>query len=402
MIRVELKLSNLLLFAGLAVLIWAGYLVRDVIVLLGIALMLMATLHPLVALAERRGLSHSWAVTLVMLSLVIVPSAMLAALAPFAISEIQGLAKNVPSIQHRLNDLLQHVGAATAVDQAIAKANLRGRIGDIALVSVREAVTVLTQALTVFVIAGYLLADNRRIQYVLHELLPRRAERHIEPLLLGMERVVGGYIRGQLLTSVLFGGYAVILCLALGVPDPLLMGIVAALGDVIPLFGVPVAAAITVVVAFTHSVWQPIGVVIGYVIYSQLESHILMPRIYARTVNLAPLLVIVATILGAALDGVLGILIGIPIVGALKVVFDYVIAEQRQGRESAIQEMAAEPADRIAQQEEDAEGVDADMAEAVETHEGIPPPSYSPFEPVPEPGAPPRVRRRRKLRMRRV
>lgn len=409
MVRIELKLSNLILFFCLLAVIWVGYLARDVVILMGIALIVMATLHPLVNLAERRGLSHSWAVAVVMLGLLLVPVAVIAALSPLVIAEVQSFAKSFPTLQNHINDLLRNMGVADKVNQAIDKAHLQDRVGEIAVASAQQSVTIITEVFTVIVVAGYLLSDSRRIQFFLHEVMPRRAEQHIEPMLTGMERVVGGYIRGQMLTSVLFGAFATALCLALRVPDPLVLGIIAAVGDVIPLFGVPAAMLITALVAFTHSAWQPLGILAGYIIYGQLENHFLVPRIYARTVNLSPLIVIVATIVGGALDGIIGILIGIPIAGALKVVFDYIVAERLRGREGAAEAMATEATDEVGRQQETPQAATmAEMEEAAATGEGVPPPSYSPFEQMPdaelepEPAQPRRVSGARYITLSRV
>lgn len=382
MIRIELNFRNLLLLFALLVVAWMTYLVRDTVVLLGLAFMLMATLHPLVLLVERRGLSHSWSVAIVMLALVLVPVAILAALSPLIISEVQSFAKSFPTLQHNLNELLRNWGLADKVNQAIDKVNLQDRIAGIAVVSAQETVTIGAKVFSVIVIAGYLLSDGRRLQLMLHEFVPRRSERHIEPLLEGMERVVGGYIRGQILTSLMFGVFATVLCVALHVPNPLLLGIVAAIGDVIPLFGVPLAMIITMVVAFTASVWQPIGVVIGYVVYGQLESHFLVPRIYSRTVNMSPLLVIVATIFGGALDGFIGIFIAIPVVGALKVILDYIVAERLRGREAASEAMRETPTDQVGEEETRLEHAVTPDGEVY--RKDVPAPTYSPFETVPD------------------
>ncbi|MGI8552794.1 MAG: AI-2E family transporter [Dehalococcoidia bacterium] len=386
MIRIELTFRNLLLFFALLLLFWVTYLARSTVVLLGMAVMLMATLHPLVKLAERRGLPHSWAVTVTMLSLVLVPLLVLALLSPLVISEVQGFARSFPTLQAHLDTLLQHLGIAGRVNEAISKTNPQDRIAGLAVVSAQQTVSVVVAIFEVIVIGGYLLSDSRRLQLVLHDFVPQRAERHIEPLLEGMERVVGGYIRGQLLTSAMFGVFAFVLCLVLGVPNPLLLGIVAAIGDVIPLFGVPAAMLVTILVAFTHSVWQPAAVLVGYIIYGQLESHLIVPRIYSRTVNLSPLMVIIATIMGGALDGVIGILIGIPIVGVLKVLFDYVIAERRRGQASATATMLSESTDEIGEQHTEHEyGQQPEAPGEEPPEEGIPAPTLSPFEPVPEP-----------------
>ncbi len=393
MIRVELTFRNLLLA-------WLIYILRDTVVLLGIALMLMATLHPLVQMAERRGLSHSWAVAAVMLGLVLVPVLIVAALTPLFIREVQNLANSFPGIQTRLQDLLHNWGVADRVNQAIDRANLQDRVASLAVVSVQQTITIMVETFTVIVIAGYLLSDSRRLQLLLHEFVPRTSERHIEPLLEGMERVVGGYIRGQLLTSALFGVFAFVLSMALRVPDPLLMGIVAAVGDIIPIFGVPLAMVITMFVALTHSIWQPIGVLVGYVIYGQLEGHLLVPKIYARTVNMSPLLVIVATIVGGSLDGFIGVLIGIPVVGALKVILDYIVAERVRGREASSETMMSEPTDPVGARNTverwgapSVQGpAETDEAKAAAPAEGVPQPTYSPFEPMPAPEPQPEER----------
>ncbi|HEY8819979.1 MAG TPA: AI-2E family transporter, partial [Dehalococcoidia bacterium] len=117
LVRIELNFRNLLLLFALLVVAWVTYLVRDTIVLLGLALMLMATLHPLVQMAERRGLSHSWAVALVMLALVLVPVAMIAAMTPIIISEVQSFAKSFPTLQQHINELLHNWGVADRVNQ---------------------------------------------------------------------------------------------------------------------------------------------------------------------------------------------------------------------------------------------------------------------------------------------
>ena len=298
-----------------------------------------------------------------MVGAVLLPIAVVAALSPLVISEVSSFAASMPTLQHHIDEILHNWGIADQVNQAIDRLNLQAHVADFAVVGVQETVTVVVETFTIVVIGAYLLADSQRLQVMLHEFTPRDAERHIEPLLEGMERVVGGYIRGQILTSAMFGVYAGLLCLVLGVPNPLLLGIIAAIGDIIPLFGVPAAMVITVVVAFTSSVWQPVAVVIGYVIYGQLESHILVPRIYARTVNMSPLMVIIATIAGGALDGFTGIFVAIPVVGALKVLLDYIVAERLKGREAAVQAMHAESTDPVGREQEarteEAGGVEA-------------------------------------------
>jgi putative heme transporter len=385
LIRVELNFRNLLLLFGLLLVGWLTWQARSVLVILCFSLMIMAVLHPLVHLAERHGISHSWAVALAMLSLVLVPVLIFAALSPLLISEVQGIAGSVPQLQHRVDDLLRNAGLASRVNDAVQKANLQDRLDSLAVVSAQQTVAILTDVFTIIVISGYMLADDSRIRLWLHALAPHDSERHIDPLLAGMERVVGGYIRGQVMTSALFGVFAFIVLVACGVHYPLLLAIVAFVGDIIPIFGVPVAMVITGVVALLQSTWQPAAVLVTYSIYQQVEGHVLIPRVYSRTVNMPPLLVIVATIAGGTLDGMVGILIGIPIAGAIKVVFDYIVAERTRGHEAALEELMSAPTDALGR-----EG----LKRASHEHEipiepeigpdGEIEPTYSPFEHLPD------------------
>jgi predicted PurR-regulated permease PerM len=383
MVRIEFGWRQLALLVALLVAAVLVYLLRNVVIMLGIALMLTAALHPLVALAERRQLSHTWAVALVMLGLVLLPLLVIAALSPLIIGEVQGLASSVPALQTQADAVVRHFGLAGRLNETITNANPEQRIGRLAVVSAQQTVSLLVQVVTVIVMTGYLLADGPRLKRVLHEFVPRLSERHIEPLLHGMERVVGGYIRGQVLTSGLFGGYAFALCLVLRVPSPLLLGLVAAIGDVIPLFGVPAAMLVAVLVAFTQSVWQALAVLVGYALYSQLENQFIAPRIYARTVNLSPLMVILATIAGGALDGIVGILVGIPVVGVLKVAFDYIVEERRHGQQGAMAQMGQEATDPVGESYTKEAGAPHLERTGDQSEGDVPAPSVSPFEPLP-------------------
>jgi predicted PurR-regulated permease PerM len=385
LIRIDFSARHLALVAAMLITAALIYLLRDVVLLLGVAFMLTVALQPLVALTESKGISHALSVAVVMAGLVVLPLALLAVLSPLVIGEVQSLTRGMPSVQAHVEVLLRQFGLASFVNNAVSRANPQERLGSLALVSAQLSASLLVGVVTVVVITGYLLVDGPQIKRILHYFVPEISERHIEPLLDGVERVVGGYFRGQILTSVLFGVYAFVLCLVLGVPSPLLLGIVAAIGDVIPLFGIPVAMLVAVLVAFTHSVWQSIAVLVGYLIYNQLESHVIVPRIYSRTVNLPPLLVILATIAGGALNGIVGILVAIPIVAVLKVIFDYVVAERLRSQAEATEPASPEANDPFASKATDeALGWPLQAGAAQVAGDGIPAPSVSPFESVTE------------------
>jgi predicted PurR-regulated permease PerM len=104
------------------------------------------------------------------------------------------------------------------------------------------------------------------------------------------------------------------------VPYAVALGLVVAILDLIPLAGATIAAVIIASVAFLHSIPAGIVVIVFFVAYQQVENHVLQPLIYGRTVQLTPLAVLIAVLIGAELAGILGALAAIPVAGGIQVV----------------------------------------------------------------------------------
>jgi predicted PurR-regulated permease PerM len=134
-------------------------------------------------------------------------------------------------------------------------------------------------------------------------------------------RTVGGYVSGNLLISLIAGGLTSIVLAIMGVPFAIALGLIVGILDLIPLAGATIAAIIVGAVAFIHSVPAGIVVVVFFILYQQVENHILQPVVYGRTVQLSPLVVLISVLIGAELAGVLGALAAIPVAGAIQVVF---------------------------------------------------------------------------------
>jgi predicted PurR-regulated permease PerM len=134
-------------------------------------------------------------------------------------------------------------------------------------------------------------------------------------------RTVGGYVSGNLLISLIAGGSTAIVLAIMGVPYAIALGLIVGILDLIPLAGATIAAIIVGAVAFLHSVTAGIVVVAFFIVYQQVENHVLKPVVYGKTVQLSPLAVLISVLIGAELAGVLGALAAIPVAGSLQVVF---------------------------------------------------------------------------------
>jgi predicted PurR-regulated permease PerM len=133
-------------------------------------------------------------------------------------------------------------------------------------------------------------------------------------------KTVTGYITGNLLISVICGLLTWVVLALTGVPFAGLIALFVGLADLIPLVGATLGAVVGIVAAFTQSITAGIIVVIFFVVYQQLENHLLQPLIFARTVQLNPLTVLLAILIGVELAGILGALLAIPVAGIIQIV----------------------------------------------------------------------------------
>jgi predicted PurR-regulated permease PerM len=133
-------------------------------------------------------------------------------------------------------------------------------------------------------------------------------------------RTVGGYVTGNLLISLIAGVSSGIVLWIVGVPYAVALGLVVGLLDLIPLAGATIAAVLVVLVAIAASgATAAIVVAVFFLVYQQLENHLIQPLVYGRTVQLSPLAVLVSVLIGAQIAGVLGALAAIPVAGTLQV-----------------------------------------------------------------------------------
>jgi predicted PurR-regulated permease PerM len=132
-------------------------------------------------------------------------------------------------------------------------------------------------------------------------------------------KAVTGYMAGNLFISVVCGLLTFVTLAALGVPFAGVIALFVAIVDLIPLVGATVGAVAATAVAFLHSVPAGIGVIVFFVLYQQLENHLLQPLVLSRTVKINALAVLVSILLGVELAGILGALLAIPVAGMVQV-----------------------------------------------------------------------------------
>jgi predicted PurR-regulated permease PerM len=203
----------------------------------------------------------------------------------------------------------------------------------------KSVITLVVGIVTIAFLTFFMILEGPAWMERVYALVPEHSQERWRRVGYDIYRTVGGYVSGNLLISLIAGTLTTVLLLALGVPFAVALGVIVAVLDLIPLAGATIAAIIIGTVAFLHSITAGIVVVVFFVVYQQIENHFLQPVIYARTVQLSPLAVLISVLIGAKLAGILGALGAIPVAGAIQVI----LLEWQRGRRERLAAVAAPP-----------------------------------------------------------
>lgn len=180
--------------------------------------------------------------------------------------------------------------------------------------------TAVAGLLTILVMTLLMLLEGPRLLQGFVSVLPPGRRDRVRIVAADCSRAITGYMAGNLLISVIAGTLTFILLLVLDVPFAAVLALFVAIMDLIPLVGATVAAIVVSLTAFGHSPTAGIVALIFFIVYQQLENHVLQPIVQGKTVQLSPLVVLVAVITGVELAGILGALLAIPVAGVIQVI----------------------------------------------------------------------------------
>ena len=300
--------------------LWLAYQLRIVALVLLTALILAGTFNPLIEWMERRGLKRLWALIVLFLALGAVSALLIFLTVPPVIEQVTQMVHDAPALRTRLLAFLSersvtmplaHVVEHAEVDQTFARIE-RYLMGYSTL-----AIKMVGFGATTFVLSFYLLADGKRAQGVVYAIVPRQFHMRLARILQNMETIVGGYMRGQMITSAAIGVFTFVLLMVCRVPSALSLSLLAALLDVIPFVGGLMVIGPAFLAALPNGLPIAIAVLVAFGIYTEFESRILVPRVYGRVLRLSPTVVILALLAGGTLMGIMGALIALPIAAGL-------------------------------------------------------------------------------------
>jgi len=335
--RTTLVVIGLVLATLLVLLL--GYTVRRVLTWIVIAAFVAVTLHPTASWLERRiTWCKRWLSTLVVFLLVFAVLVGLVTLfvvplvnegGRFA-DQLPQLIRDTQAGRGPLGGLIERFHLRQYVSQHGDQIrSYVGGLGAPTLAFLRGAATTIAGIITIFVLAYLMVLEGpRAVDAFLALFDTRRAER-IRRVGRDCARTITGYITGNLLISVICGLLTYVVLLVLHVPFAALIALFVAIADLIPLVGATLGAVVAALAGFAHSLTAGIVVIVFFIVYQQVENHLLQPVILSRTVRLNPLTVLISILVAADLAGILGALLAIPVAGMAQIIVRDVWDERR-------------------------------------------------------------------------
>jgi predicted PurR-regulated permease PerM len=318
----------ILAWTGVALLLlWLAGQVIETLLLLALAAVLAYALAPAVTFFAR-VMPRFLAILVVYLVVLGAICVLLYLIVRTAIGQFVSLAEYVgflltPSTSGQLTPLdqaMQSFGIspsqiASARDQIVA--SLEGFAGSVVPL-LTGLVGVVLDVILVAVLSIYLLADGARVSDWLRENMPERQQGRMRFLLDTLQRVVGGYIRGQVLLCGLLGLMVGVGMAIIGVPYALLLGVLAFVLGFIPVLGMLISGALCVLLAVPQGWLIAVIVLVYFVVVHVIESDIVGPRIVGHSIGLHPVVSLAALIAGAELFGIGGALFASPVAGVIQ------------------------------------------------------------------------------------
>lgn len=336
-ISIEITSNTILKIIVVICLLWLAYLIREVIVILFFALILVSILEPFVDWLKKKGLPKVLSVLLIYLGLIAFIALIIVLLISPITDQTEQLSANFPEYWDKVIDSISNFSqflSSYGISQP-----LKSYLG-----SLKDAVSLPTGDLfekignffgnifaffVILVITFYLLVEENATKKILRSVLPLDYLPYAYQMFNRIEKQLGLWLRGQLVLSFCIFILVYIVLLILQVKYALILAIIAGLLEFIPYLGPAFSGFIAVGLTFLHSPISAFFVLIFYVCIQIFENNILVPNIMRKAVGLNPVISILSLLIGARIGGFVGVIIAIPLVTALNVIAQDFLEKKR-------------------------------------------------------------------------
>lgn len=290
------------------------FILRDLILELFVALLLMTIFGPMVSVLAKRRIPRVVSVLLIYVLIIGILVGTVSLLVPAVINETSSFVSNFPNYLSNLG-LNQSISSEVVKGFANNASMAPGAIFQFTFSVVNNIVAILA----VLMFAFYMLVSRDRLEDQIEASFGEEKKKEWGGLIDTLEKKLGGWARGELILMLVVGVATYIGLRIIGIPYALPLAILGGLLEMVPLLGPIVAAVPSVLIGFGISPLTGLGVVAMAFLIQQLENYVLVPKVMEKSAGVSPLVTLIALAVGARLAGVVGAIISVPVVITLQI-----------------------------------------------------------------------------------
>lgn len=305
--------------------LWVLFHLFAVVLVAILALFIVGTLNPAVEWLESHGIARSWAIALVFAAMLSGTLLLMGLTIPSLVEQTTRLAKQEPMLRERLADLLSRSPLGVPLADYVRAAHYEP-VSKVATGAAMEysarAFEVIAYIVSAVFLALYTMIDRDRLRGGLFAVVPRSHHIRLSRVLLNLETIVGGYIRGQIITSGLMTVFVFALLMFCGIPNAIALAVFAGIADVLPYIGTFLSVGPATLAALSRGPGTTVVVLVAMLAYEELESRLLVPRVYGHALRLPSSIVLLALLAGGTLLGIVGALLALPLAAAVRMLVE--------------------------------------------------------------------------------
>ncbi|MBI2596023.1 AI-2E family transporter [Candidatus Daviesbacteria bacterium] len=318
--RIDISHKTVFFIAGFMALLWALYQIRDVIILLFIAIIFMSALSPIVDVLVKYKIPRVLAIALTYVVIISIIAGLVSIVITPLLEQTTNLIQTLPQT-------IVKIFPDESIDKAILQDQLSGlskNILSFTLTIFNNFITIISIAVLTF----YLLLERARLDQLISQFFLGNDER-IKKITRKIEEKLGAWMRGQLALSLIICVVVYVVLFLLGVPYAMPLAILAGLLEVVPVIGPIISSIPAILVAYLASPVLALIVAGAFFVIQQLENHLVVPQVMRKAVGLNPLVVILAVAIGGKLLGIAGALLAVPITVVVQIITEDILREEK-------------------------------------------------------------------------
>ncbi|WP_170842848.1 AI-2E family transporter [Pseudomonas panipatensis] len=368
-IRIELSARTLILLALIIPGLWVLNRILPVVLVLVSALIIVGSVSPAVRFFEARRISRGLGIAIVFSGLMLASVLFITLTIPALIAQVSSLVDQQAAMRERLAGWLEGFHLTNPLADMLREL----RVGDLVTLSVSSVlelsgsvVAIFAYILSAVFLALYIMLDRDRLRGGLFLLLPMSHHVRLSRVMLNLETIVGGYIRGQVITSACMALFVFALLTACGVSNALAIAVFAGAADILPYIGSLLVLVAVVGVTLSKSFTVTSIVLLLMLAYEEVENRLIVPHIYGRALRLPSSVIFFALLAGGVLLGIPGALLSLPVAAALLMLIQELRVELPGQQEQAADVTTRKSDERgEAEYERRSEGMPAEQAAAI-------------------------------------